>query len=67
MNKRLYTSAIIFIFFASVFIMGVTYIVWRWVYTLNVYTSPFTTFWSYTLCIAEIITLIVLQILRLFL
>jgi len=59
MNKRLYTSAIIFIFFVSVFIMGVTYIVWRWVYTLNVYTSPFTTFWSYTLCIAEIITLIV--------
>lgn len=28
-------------------------------YTLNLYTSTFTTFWSYTLCIAEILTLIV--------
>ena len=28
-------------------------------YTLNVLTSPFTTFWSYTLCGAEILTLIV--------
>src|SRR5574344_1695201 len=59
MNKRIYTSAFIFLFFSIVFIMGITYVVWRWVYTLNVYTSPFTTFWSYTLCIAEIITLIV--------
>lgn len=59
MNKRLYTSAFIFIFFSSVFIIGVTYVTWRWMYTLNLFTSPFTTFWSYTLCIAEILTLIV--------
>lgn len=59
MNKRFYSYAFIFIFFSTVFIMGVTYITWRWMYTLNVLTSPFTTFWSYALCIAEIITLIV--------
>ncbi len=59
MNKKLYTSAFLFLFFSSVFILGTTYILWRWMYTLNVYTSTFTTFWSYTLCIAEIITLIV--------
>ena len=59
MNKRLYTSAFVFLFFSSLFIMGVTYIVWRWLYTLNIYTSPLTTFWSYALCIAEIITLVV--------
>lgn len=28
-------------------------------YTLNLFTSPLTTVWSYTLCIAEILTLIV--------
>lgn len=48
-----------FIFFSVIFIIGVTYVTWRWMYTLNLFTSPFTTFWSYTLCIAEILTLIV--------
>lgn len=59
MNKKLYTSAFIFIFFSAVFIIGVTYVSWRWMFTLNLYTSPFTTFWSYSLCIAEILTLVV--------
>lgn len=59
MNRRFYTSAFFFIFFSAVFIIGVTYVTWRWMYTLNLFTSPFTTFWSYTLCIAEILTLIV--------
>lgn len=59
MNKKLYTSALIFIFFSAVFIIGVTYVTWRWMYTLNLFTSPLTTAWSYTLCIAEILTLIV--------
>lgn len=59
MNKRLFSSALGFVFFSTVFIIGVTYVTWRWMYTLNLFTSPFTTFWSYTLCIAEILTLIV--------
>lgn len=59
MHKRLLSPAFIFIFFSAVFIIGVTYVSWRWMYTLNIYTSTFTTFWSYVLCIAEIITLIV--------
>lgn len=59
MNKKYYSSAFIFIFFSTVFIIGVTYITWRWMYTLNLFTSPFTTFWSYSLCLAEILTLIV--------
>ncbi len=58
-EKRDYTAALIFIFFSTVFIIGVTYVTWRWVYTLNLLTSPFTTFWSYALCIAEILTLAV--------
>ena len=58
-KKRDYLSAFIFIFFSAVFIIGVSYVTWRWVYTLNLLTSPFTTFWSYTLCIAEILTLAV--------
>ncbi len=59
MNKKRYTSLYIFIFFSVVFIIGVTYVSWRWMYTLNTFTSPFTTFWSYSLCLAEILTLIV--------
>lgn len=59
MNKRLYSTAFVFIFFTIIFIMGVTYVSWRWLFTLNVYTSPLTTFWSYALCAAEILTLIV--------
>lgn len=60
MNKnREYFSAFIFVFFSTVFIVGVSYVTWRWAYTLNLLTSPFTTFWSYALCIAEILTLAV--------
>lgn len=59
MNKKIFTSLFIFIFFSIVSIIGVTYITWRWMYTLNLFTSPFTSFWSYSLCGAEILTLIV--------
>lgn len=59
MNKKYYSAAYIFIFFSTVLIIGVTYVTWRWMYTLNLFTSPFTTFWSYSLCMAEILTLIV--------
>lgn len=52
-----YFPAFLFIFFSAVFIIGVSYVTWRWMYTLNLLTSPFTTFWSYALCIAEILTL----------
>lgn len=58
-EKRNFAAAFIFLLFSAVFIIGVSYVTWRWVYTLNLLTSPFTTFWSYTLCIAEILTLIV--------
>lgn len=59
MNKRIYTSAFVFVFFSAVTIIGVTYVTWRWMYTLNLFTSPFSTFWSYALCCAEILTLLV--------
>lgn len=59
MKNKLVYSAFMFIFFAATFIIGVTYVMWRWMYTLNLLTSPMTTFWSYVLCIAEILTLIV--------
>lgn len=59
MNKKHYSYTFLFIFFSTVFIIGVTYVAWRWMYTLNLLTSPLTTFWSYALCIAEILTLIV--------
>lgn len=59
MNKKCYSCAFLFMFFSTVFIIGVTYVTWRWMYTLNLLTSPLTTFWSYALCIAEILTLIV--------
>lgn len=59
MNKKKYYSVFIFIFSSIVLILGVTYVSWRWMYTLNLLTSPFTTFWSYALCGAEILTLIV--------
>jgi cellulose synthase (UDP-forming) len=59
MKTKYHFKAFIFIFFSTVFIIGVTYISWRWIYTLNLITSPFTTFWSYALCVAEILTLIV--------
>lgn len=59
MNKKNLTTLFIFVFFSTVFILGITYVTWRWMYTLNLFTSPFTTFWSYSLCIAEILTLIV--------
>lgn len=57
--KKTYSTAYLFLFFSTVFIIGVTYVLWRWMYTLNVYTSPLTTVWSYALCFAEILTLIV--------
>lgn len=59
MNKKTFTTLFIFIFFSIVFVLGITYVTWRWLYTLNLFTSPFTTFWSYSLCGAEILTLIV--------
>lgn len=49
----------LYIFCMTVFIIGITYVTWRWMYTLNLFTSPFTTFWSYALCVAEILTLVV--------
>jgi len=58
-KNREYFSAFMFIFFSTVFIIGVSYVTWRWICTLNLLTSPFTTFWSYALCIAEILTLAV--------
>lgn len=58
-NKKIYTTAFIFIFLSVVTITGITYLLWRWFFTLNLYTSPFTTFWSYALCVAEILTLLV--------
>lgn len=59
MNKKYYPPIFIFIFFSVVIILGVSYVTWRWMYTLNLFTSPFSTFWSYALCFAEILTLIV--------
>lgn len=59
MNKRTHTTTFIIFFCCIVFIIGVSYATWRWMYTLNLFTSPFTTFWSYSLCFAEILTLIV--------
>lgn len=57
-NKK-YSSIFTFIFFSAVFILGITYLTWRWMHTLNLYVSPMTTFWSYSLVLAEILTLIV--------
>lgn len=59
LTKKRYTNTFIFIFLSIVFIIGITYLMWRWMYTLNLYTSPVTTFWSYALFWAEILTLIV--------
>lgn len=59
MKKKEHTSILIFIFLAITFIFGVTYLIWRWIYTLNLFTSPWTSFWSYTLFAAEALTLIV--------
>lgn len=59
LTKKRYTSTFAFIFFSVVFILGITYLMWRWMYTLNLYTSPLTTFWTYALLWAEILTLIV--------
>lgn len=59
MKNKLLFKAIMFIFFSVVFILGITYVMWRWFFTLNTLTSPFTTFWSYMLALAEILTLLV--------
>ncbi len=42
-----------------IFIFGIFYVVFRWMYTLNLLTSPFTSFWSYTLLFAELLTFVV--------
>lgn len=52
-------TAVMFMFASSVLILGITYVSWRWLYTLNTLTSPLTTFWSYSLCFGEILTLAV--------
>lgn len=52
-------AILIFIFFSVVSIVGISYLSWRWFFTLNLYTSPITSFWSYALVISEILTLIV--------
>lgn len=49
----------IYSFVLIVFLSGIAYITWRWVFTLNTLSSPFTTFWSYSLLFAEFLTLIV--------
>lgn len=59
MNKKYWSSAFIFVFFSIVLILGVGYITWRWMGTLNLFTSTFSTFWSYSLLFAELLTLIV--------
>lgn len=59
MKKKSYYSIFLFVFFSVTFLSGVAYLLWRWMYTLNLFTSPWTSFWSYTLCIAEILTLVV--------
>lgn len=59
MNRKHYSTLFLFVFLAAVFIIGVTYVTWRWMYTLNLFTSPLNTFWSYALCVSEILTLIV--------
>lgn len=59
MSRKPFPTAFMYLFFSSVFIIGVSYVTWRWMFTLNLYTSTLTTFWSYSLCIAEILTLIV--------
>ena len=58
-NNSAKIPTLIFIFTSILLIMGMLYISWRWAYTLNVLESPFVTFWSYSLLVAEIITLIV--------
>ncbi len=40
-------------------IMGVLYLSWRWIFTLNLLESPFTSFLSYALLGGEIITFLV--------
>lgn len=62
MNKKKdfnFISIWIFLITSILFIMGVLYISWRWLYTLNIYQSPFVSFGAYALLGAEIITLIV--------
>lgn len=58
-NNSAKIPTLIFIVTSILLIMGMFYVSWRWLYTLNVYESPIVTFWSYSLLIAEIITLIV--------
>ncbi|MDD3593361.1 MAG: glycosyltransferase [Candidatus Gastranaerophilales bacterium] len=48
-----------FIFFYMLLVFGLFYIGWRWLFTLNLMTSPFTTFWSYALLFAEAVIMFV--------
>lgn len=58
MNKK--TAYIgVFLGILILFIMGVLYLTWRWIFTLNLLESPFTTFFSYLLLVAEAITFLV--------
>jgi cellulose synthase (UDP-forming) len=57
-NKRK-LPIMLFIITSLLFIIGMGYVTWRWVFTLNLLTSPVTTFWSYALLAAEILTFLV--------
>ncbi|MDD3419260.1 MAG: glycosyltransferase [Candidatus Gastranaerophilales bacterium] len=58
MGKQFY-SLVLFLFASLLLLLGVIYVSWRAVVTLNFLESPFTTFWSYALLGAELITLVV--------
>lgn len=58
-NEPNKTSLWGFIAITILLLMGLLYISWRGLYTLNTLESPAITFWSYILWIAEIITFIV--------
>ncbi len=58
-KKNSCPSLKILIFASMIFVIGAVYVTWRWIFTLNLLTSPFTTFWSYALVLAEAVTLIV--------
>lgn len=48
-----------FLLVMALLLMGVLYVTWRYAYTLNIYESPFVTFWSYALLAGELITFLV--------
>lgn len=59
MKKKYLSKALLIIFFSTVFIAGISYVTWRWAFTMNLLTSPATSFISYALCISEILVMIV--------